>query len=199
MSSSKRIVNKGTGAGGSQTNVSGLGWEQKTTNEPNLIAQGFQMTRMGKGKSLFYLSKLYEDSHKTVYYTSKAGFKKLVKSKFNVDLFREPDEAYIVHLTEENTYTIWIIEKKNQNNPGSVEEKILAGYTIRAIYQTAFQEHPNVTIHYAFCISAYLKKNYTSNNVKYVQIAKILGDQEIPLLYGDDEDYFEKLNALIGI
>ena len=48
-------VNKGTGAGGAKTNVVGKSFEQLTSNEPRLIAEGFIRTNMTKGKYGYYL------------------------------------------------------------------------------------------------------------------------------------------------
>jgi hypothetical protein len=197
MSQASKTFNKGTGAGGSNTNKTGLGFETLADNEPNLYDKGFLRTDIGKGKTSFYLSKHYNDLNITVYYATKHGFKLLVKRLFNVEVYKEPDEAYLIHSIANNTYDVKILEKKNQNGPGSVEDKILAGPTIKRMYQMIFND--NVKISYAFCLSSYLKGNYTSKLPKYNHIHTIFGENDIQLFYGEDEQYFELLNNWVGI
>jgi hypothetical protein len=191
------VRNKGTGAGGAETNVSGLSFEMQTCNQMNLVKQGFSKVIMSKGKSTYYLKYSFDDLQVEIYYASKKGFTRLIQTLFDVSIFREPDEAYIIHYLVDDKYDVKIIEKKNQNTPGSVEDKLLAGNTIRKIYQKLLPNKCHVS--YAFCISDYLKKNFTSDIVKYKVIREIFEEEGIPLFYGDDIDYFDKINKWIGL
>ena len=50
-------------------------------------------------------------------------------------------------------------------------------------------------VFYGFCISAFLKNKLISNEKKYVILNTILHENNIAVLFGDDENYFEILNA----
>jgi hypothetical protein len=191
------VKNKGTGAGGAETNVSGLSFEMQTCNQMNLVKQGFSKVLMSKGKSTYYLKYSFDDLQVDIYYASKKGFTRLIKILFDVSIFREPDEAYIIHYLVDDTYDVKIIEKKNQNTPGSVEDKLLAGNTIRKIYHKLLPSKCRVS--YAFCISDYLKSNFTSNTTKYKVLREIFVEDNIPFFYGEDNDYFENINQWIGL
>jgi hypothetical protein len=44
-------------------------------------------------------------------------------------------------------------------------------------------------------VSEFLKKKLVSNEKKYTVLNAILKESDIAVLYGDDEDYFETLDA----
>lgn len=199
MSNTIKIINKGTGAGGARTNANGLAFEDLTSNRSRLEDLGFTKTMMGKGKTMFTLSKHYEDEEKSITYASKHGFKKYIKTTFNVDLYREPDEAYVVHYKTTNQYMIMILEKKNQNCEGSVEEKLFTGSFIRRLYQKRFKDHPNVQVHYAFCVSDFLTNHLISTKEKYVDISEVLVEDGIKIFHSKDDNFTEQVDAWIGI
>ena len=92
--------NKGTGAGGANTNYHGKKFEEKTNNQERLLAMGYtknSFTKKSKKIYDFYLSKTFEN--KTITFVTQYGLKKLFKNKYNIDLFRCPDEAYIIEYT----------------------------------------------------------------------------------------------------
>ena len=49
---------------------------------------------------------------------------------------------------------------------------------------------------YAFCLNNYFKTKFNESE-KYKLLAKILAEDNIPIFFGEDEDYFEKLNDWI--
>ena len=113
-------VNKGTGAGGANTNLYGKKFEEKTNNQQRLIDFGFvkqSLTQNPKKTYDYYLSKSFED--KTIVFVLQNGLKKYCKQKYNIDLFRCPDEAYIIEYAN-GRKVIKILEKKEQNVQGSV-------------------------------------------------------------------------------
>jgi len=61
-----------------------------------LIENGYKINYYAniKNKFNYYLSKEFEN--KTIYYTLQNGLKKFIKVKYNIELFRCPDEAYII-------------------------------------------------------------------------------------------------------
>ena len=119
------IINKGTGAGGANTNKNGLSYEELTDLSTNYVEVGIVNNGKNKYKSIKFESSVNE-------YIS------VNKSKFHsyMDFIHEknttiklaggckaPDEAY-VDIIRKN---LFIIEKKFQQGPGSVDEKIQSG------------------------------------------------------------------------
>jgi hypothetical protein len=187
------IINKGTGAGGANTNLYGKKFEEKTNNEIRLLADGytkFSFTKKPKKAYDYYLSKNYHD--KTVIFVLQNGLKKYMKTKYNIDLFRCPDEAYIIEYTN-GRKVIKILEKKEQNVEGSVETKLWAAPGLKREYELVLGEE--FEVFYGFCLSKILKKKLISKEKKYTVLNKILKEQDITVLFGDDENYFETLDT----
>jgi hypothetical protein len=208
---SEKKTNKGTGAGGSNTNINGKSFEMKTSNEPRLLESGFVRKNIpgasNKSKSGFYLVKEMSPTTTVVYFTQ-GGLMAYFKHFFGKEMCRCPDEAYLFkHGCDDGaSYTLKILEKKNQNTDGSVDTKLLAGKAFIDEYtycltgdddggdgggggETAF------TVEYAFCINEFLKKDYIADTVKSKAIRFIHKKDRISVLFGDDTDYFETLDA----
>ena len=193
----KETHNKGTGAGGSTTNHNGIAFEMKTANEHRLLSSGFVRNPIpGKEKTKYgyYLAKV--DEKHTIHFVTQNGLKYYMAHFHQKDLFREVDEAYIVIDNSTRNSTVKVLEKKNQNGGGSVEDKLLNGYHFK------FVEYPGCLgetfkVDYAFCISAFLKKQYMSDHLKWKIIRKENEKNKIPVLFGDDEDYYSKLDEWI--
>jgi hypothetical protein len=188
------IRNKGTGAGGANTNLNGKTFEEKTSNYERLLANGFVTKRIpGKtGKFDCYLEKsIGEDA--TMTYLSQGGLKSYFAHFFNKHMVRCPDEAYLIR--KGSNYTLRILEKKNQNVEGSADQKLGLGHAMCFEYQECLDE--NFEVQYAFCISNFLKQKYTSDERKYVIMRKYNTKYNIPVFFGDDEDYFTHLDEWI--
>ena len=189
--------NKGTGAGGSTTNHNGIAFEAKTDNEIRLISTGFVRKKFpGKEKTKYgyYLEKIEVD--RTIHFVKQNGLKFYMSHFHEKELFREVDEAYIF-IDKDNNITVKILEKKNQNGGGSVEDKLCLGHHFK------FVEYPSCLgdsfkVEYAFCISTYLKKIYNSDHKKWKIIKESNIKNNIPILFGDDDDYFAKLDEWIN-
>lgn len=180
---SVRIINRGTGAGGAQTNVNGLLFEDKTDNVPRLLENGFV-------KENDYLVKRLPEM--TVYFAKQHSFKKLIEKKYNAVVTKRPDEGYIFELAS-GRKVVKILEKKNQNVEGSVEEKLIAGNGIKRMYKMRLGSEFDVC--YGFCLSTFYKKKFDDeSNVKYADIRQTFMEDGIDVMYGDDDDYFDKLN-----
>jgi hypothetical protein len=70
------IINKGTGAGGANTNYYGKQFEDKTNNQQRLLEMGYtknSFTKKPKKAYDYYLSKTFED--KTVVFVLQNGVK----------------------------------------------------------------------------------------------------------------------------
>lgn len=183
----QQIINKGTGAGGSNTNYYGKLFEEKTNNEKRLLGNGYEKTILNKkSKNGYYLSKTFED--KTVTFVSQSGLKEFIKHKYNIELFRCPDEAYIIEYVS-GRKVIKILEKKEQNVEGSVDTKLLAGPIFKEEYTEAL-EH-NFEVEYAFCVSKFLQDKIMSSEKKYIIFNKLMKNHNISILFGDDDNYFE--------
>lgn len=189
------LKNKGTGAGGANTNYYGKKFEEKTNNESRLVVCGFtknSFTKNPKKAYDYYISKTQED--KTLTFVMQNGLKVYLKNKYNIELFRCPDEAYII---EYNTgkKVIKILEKKEQNVEGSVETKLWSGPALKREYELLL---PDFEVHYGFCVSEFLKKKLTSNEKKYTTLNTILNESNIEVLFGDDENYFQTLDRWVN-
>jgi hypothetical protein len=199
--------NKGTGAGGANTNKNGKAFEDLTSNEPRLLANGFTKSVIPgkKGKYDYYLEKPTADG--SVVYLTQGGMASYFMWKFSIEMVRHPDEAYLIQ--HGDTYTLRVLEKKNQNVQGSVDTKLLAGPGMLEEYElcidesllkgghaaSAMPKNPAFTVQYAFCLSAFLKAQYVSDAKKWRLMRAINARHGIEVLFGEDEDYYERLDA----
>jgi len=187
------IVNKGTGAGGANTNYYGKKFEDKTNNQQRLLENGYtknSFTKKPKKAYDYYLSKTFDD--KTIVFVLQHGLKKYMKKKYNIDMFRCPDEAYIIEYNS-GRKVVKILEKKEQNGPGSVDTKLWAGPSLKREYELVLG--PNFEVFYGFCVSEFLKNKLVSNEPKYTILNTILAENNIAVLFGDDESYFETFDS----
>lgn len=192
-------TNKGTGAGGANTNCYGKKFEEKTNNQTRLLNDGYiknsftKKPKKTKKTYDYYLSKTFED--KTTIFVLQNGLKTYMKNKYNIDLFRCPDEAYII---EYNTgkKVIKILEKKEQNVSGSVETKLWASPSLKREYELVLGSE--FEVNYCLCINQYLQNLLVSNNKKYLTLNKILSENKIEILFGDDKNYFDMINKWIA-
>lgn len=191
------IINNGTGAGGSNTNYYGKIFEEKTNNESKLLEQGYiKKIFLNNSKNIYdyYLEKEFED--KIIIFVLQYGLKKYIKNKYNIDLFRCPDEAYIIEYKNGNKI-IKILEKKEQNVNGSVETKLWSCPSLKREYELVLLEN-NVKIEYYLCVNNFLKNKLISNDKKYMILNIILNENDIKVLFGEDENYFILLNNWIN-
>lgn len=207
------VVNKGTGAGGANTTKNGKAFEEKTSNEPRLLSFGFVKHNIPskKGKKAkydYYLEKSTKDG--SIVYLTQGGMASYFMWKFNIEMVRYPDEAYLIQRGD--TYILRVLEKKNQNVKGSVDTKLLAGPGMLEEYQLCIEgllsseddatsskipRKANFTVQYAFCLSAFLQEMYMSNDTKWKHMRTINERHGITVFFGDEEDYYELLDTWI--
>jgi len=176
-------VNKGTGAGGFMTNVNGLSFEKKTSNEKNLIELGFKKNE--------FLTLTKDDVD--IVFVKQNEFKKFVQKRFQIKTTIKPDECYIF-LYKTGDVVFKIIEMKNQNCEGSVFQKLYAGPSFKREYEILF---PKVKIEYNYCVNNFLKKKL--EEPKQFVLNQIFQENNIKVFFGDDEDYFTKLNQYLQL
>ena len=183
-------INKGTGAGGANTNYYGKKFEEKTNNQQRLLELGYTKNNFTEKPKDNYLSKTFED--KTIVFVSQHKLKMYMKNKYNIELFRYPVEAYIIEYTNGRKVII-ILEKKEQNVEGSVETKLWSGPSLKREYELVLGDE--FEVFYGFCVSGFLKNKLISNEKKYTTLNTILSENNIAVLFGDDENYFETFDT----
>lgn len=189
-------INKGTGGGGINTNFYGKIFEEKTNNYQRLLDIGYIQNKLiEKPKKIhdYFLSKT--DENKTIIFVLQQGLKIYMKKKYNIEIFRCPDEAYIIEYTN-GRKIIKILEKKEQRVEGSVETKLWSGPSLKREYEIILGN--TFEVFYGFCINDFLKIKLISNKIKYKTLNIILYESKIDILYGDDENYFEKIESWIN-
>lgn len=144
----ENITNKGTGAGGSNTNKNGLPYEKLT----DLC----DMTTILK-KNEFSNTIIFNGNNKSFINTKQANLFKCMNDEMNTNITKghgckNPDECYI----DKESKNIFIIEKKFQQCNGSVCEKIQTPDFKLWQYSRTF---PDYNIIYIYCLSDWFKKN----------------------------------------
>lgn len=192
-----KIINKGSGAGGAKTNYNGLKFEEKTSFEIKLNELKYNKKEIiiNKRIGIYYE---YINENKNIIYFKKNGFKLYFEKMYNIITYRQPDEAFLI--LDNNKYYLKILEKKNQNVEGSVEEKLKTGAFNKKEYDLMLNIYSEYkfNISYSFCVSKFLQDKLESNNIKYINIKKIMELDNIIILYGDEEDYFDNLYKWIN-
>lgn len=181
MKNEPHLINKGTGAGGAKTNENGKKFEQDTNSKVYLENENFI-------KYPLWLSKTFED--KIVTFTTQAAFKNFMKEKFNRDVCRHPDEAFIVEFTSGRKLVI-IIEKKAQNVQGSVDQKLWSSPSIKREYEICLGN--DFEVYYGLCLNQTLTNWVISDKLKYKTLRQILEENKIEFFNGCKEDYYQKL------
>ncbi len=169
------IKNRGTGAGGINTNKNGLSYESRT-----LLDSQIECTKRVNG---FELVK-FKTSQTEFIKANKTKLFKFMKNTMNTTInpahgCKRPDECFI----NNETKIVFIIEKKFQKVGGSVCEKIQTPDFKVWEYGRLF---PNYKIVYIYCLSSWFKNNCKSE-LEYLRY------KNIPVFWGDDELYKEKL------
>ncbi len=179
---------KQTTPGGSKTTQNGKHFEYHTDITPRLLHMGFTESKSG----------CLEACMNGVVFkmTSKRNFKRFMKETYELEVTREPDEAYIIESSGQSV--LKILEKKYQSQEGSVDDKLLAGDGIRKQYQRDVGDR--FTVEYAFCVSTFIQRFLQNNKGKHTHFVDIISeDYSIPIFFGEESDYFERLGQWIGL
>ena len=146
-----RVKNRGTGAGGKNTNANGLSHEKKVC-----LMSEFEIIKEEK----LYNEIKFKGSSKTFKITRKAKFRKLLKESENTKVkaahgCKEPDECYI----DDTRKIIFIFEHKFQRCSGSVCEKI---QTAEFKHYNYSRRYPDYKIVYSYILSSWFVDNCES-------------------------------------
>ena len=91
---------------------------------------------------------------------------------------KEPDEWYLNYNND-----LYIIEKKFQQDSGSVCEKLQTAYVKKEHYKI---KYPNYNINYIYCLSNWFKDNCKGELI----LLKYWG---IPVYWGEKDNYIEQI------
>ena len=171
----QRINNRGTGAGGAQTNANGLPYEILTSLDTE-----FTVTR-NINKHIRII--LFNGYNGNFVHTMQNGFKIYMRERNQINdnaVFphgcKRPDECII----DEENKKLWVIEKKFQQTSGSVCEKIQTGIFKKIAYNRLFPEY---TVYYIYCLSRWL-----FDNISPITIEENINNG-VMMFCGDDDNY----------
>jgi hypothetical protein len=166
------IINRGTGAGGANTNKNGLPYEELTDLR----------TEYKEHSSDKYSSEISFNSHpnNTLIRTNQSKMFKCMDKHIDSSIkkahgCKNPDECYIDH----NNKNLFIMEKKFQQVPGSVCEKIQTSHFKEWQYNRTL---PKYNIVYIYCLSSWFKTNCQAE-------LEYLKEHEVPVFWGDSPTY----------
>jgi len=172
--SDETIENRGTGAGGSNTNKNGLPFEELTEIKENTRYKFKGNIQIHK-KTIDII-----DIDNNDYIKVKKGDLKLYMESIDeynkCERTSQPDECYV----DIEKKIINVIEKKFQQRSGSCDEKIQTGLFKKEFYE---EQYPNYTIKYCYCLNNWFKKD------KYEPDMRFLKKYNINVFWGDDESY----------
>ncbi|MCA9330120.1 hypothetical protein KDA11_05700 [Candidatus Saccharibacteria bacterium] len=177
MEAVEKTTNRGTGAGGKNTNKNGLPYEQLTE-----LTDRYKVLTTDENSSDIQ----FHDTTQVFTYTKQARLFKTIKINDSVPKAhgcKNPDECYIHKASK----TIFIIEKKFQQKSGSICEKIQTSDFKVWQYSRTF---PDYKVFYIYCLSDWYKTNCPAE----LQYNKKKG---IPVFWGSNDDYKDSIIAFL--
>jgi len=172
-------LNRGTGAGGANTNKNGVSYEELTE-----LNQKYTIILSDKNYKIIK----FIDSEQEFKATKQTGLFKCMNDKINNKIekahgCKNPDECFI----DETNKRLFIIEKKFQQVNGSVCEKIQTPDFKLWQYNRTFPEYKII---YVYCLSDWFKKNCKAE-LEYLKYKKI------PVFWGSDIKYKDNIIKFI--
>lgn len=187
-----KIFNKGTGAGGSNTNKNGLPYEELTdlTDKITIIEEIKIKKEKLKNSFIMYFNNNDNEleNQKSFIKTKKSELFKCMKDETDLKInkahgCKEPDECYI----DKEYKNIFIIEKKFQQGSGSVCEKIQSSDFKEWQYSRTFPEYKII---YIYCLSEWFKKNCIAE-------LEYLNEKKFKYYWGNSETYKDDIIKFI--
>ena len=169
-----KIKNRGTGAGGANTNANGLPYEALTMLPYDIIEEKKNHMKIkfhGSCDKTFICA----NQSKLFNYMDSIGVinKKTIRKAHGCC---KPDECYIDHAAN----IIFIIEKKFQQVPGSVCEKIQTSIFKKHFFNITF---PDYTIVYMYCLSDWFRTHCKT------ELEILANIEKTPVFFGSSETY----------
>ena len=168
-------------------------FDEITKNESRLLKHNYIKVSMNKKN--YYLIKHTEKFDKI--FVTQENLKVYMKIKFGITMFRSPDEAYITIPSDGSKVHIKILEKKELILIGSIETKLFTGPAFKREYNLILGDR--FIVYYAFCVNSFLQKKMESSEKKYVILNQILNENEITVFYGNEWNYFAKLDEWLQV
>lgn len=171
--------NRGTGAGGSNTNKNGLSYERLTDLSDKITVHR---------KDWYSDVVSFVGSDRLFVRTSQSKLFKCMKDEMDTTVekahgCKNPDECYI----DKEKRIIFIIEKKFQQCSGSVCEKIQTSEFKKWQYERTF---PAYKVVYVYCLSDWFKENCKAE-IEYFHHRKV------PHFWGSSPSYKEEMVGFI--
>ena len=193
------VVNRGSGAGGANTNKNGKAYEESTCFEKLICDEEWEKKILDKKTKYGHYWVKITDTCRIVK-ISQGGLKKFVEKFYpgqtRCPIFRCPDEAYFIIPHDQSKRTILkILEKKSQHRKGSVDTKILAAPGFIKEYEKVFLH--KLDIQYAFNLNSWWKHEFEQKKDKWDIALENLHEINVPIFFGEDKNYKQMLNDWI--
>lgn len=168
-------INRGTKAGGANTNKNGLSYETLTD-----LSSEFTIIE----KSKYSKTIKFGESDKVFAFSKQSHFFKYMDKHVDKNIrkahgCKNPDECYI----DDANKIIFILEKKFQKVSGSVCEKIQTADFKQWQYERTF---PSYKIVYMYCLSDW----FSANCIAELEYLKL---KNVPVFMGNDDEYKNKI------
>ena len=165
------MANKGTGAGGANTNANGLPFEEvsqvSNSDEYNIQAEHTYYKVVDFGRNVKFITGKKNKFHTNMSRISTSDF----NGKERLHGLKEPDQWFI----REDTRDVYIIESKFQQGGGSVCEKLQTAFIKKRRLQ---RNYGDLVIHYMYALSPWWRDNCPAE-IEELQLDKF------PIFWGD--------------
>lgn len=186
---------RGTGAGGTNTTKNGTKFEKLLDNKSRFLQTGFEKVSFVDKPSAYYLKRKTTD--RTEFYVRQNAFNILMHEQLNIptkNLAMRPDEAFVIIFDAPvKKPIVRILEIKSQKVAGSVDEKLLAGYSRRELYRLSLGNF--IEVEFAFSVSKFLQDSLQRRIGKNKFILDLLISQQITVFFAEEPDYTTHLDA----
>ena len=182
-------ANRGTGAGGANTNVSGKSFEARMSMQSKLIDSGYTKTITDKACKFGYSLSKTIDNKIEINYVKQIGLKKYLHFEHSnkdllLDELNHPDECFIIQDKSRSPFffkpKLIVIEMKNQNVSGSCFDKLYNGMYYKCLYDKLIGKYYDVEYH--FVVSEFIEKKINSKPM----LKQILNENNIKIFNARD-------------
>ncbi len=172
--------NKGTDAGGAKTNLNGLEWEKNTYLGNALETLGYSLElnnniKKIKGTSKTTLFEIRKNNHHLGYYGQQGQLYKMLQLVFPTKMSNEFIKTILSKkinpdgfIYNSKTNTLHIFEKKWQQVPGSVDEKLQTAPFKRTMFKKLLS-NVNTEVTYQYILSSYFQHKQYENIKEYYE------------------------------